>query len=271
MEQSASVRLTSVSSVPSSPAASSNSSVGTVVAVNANAPNGHTMVKGSQGSIGSLAGNSSIGAASISLGSPGSAKSLQSVANSLNLSQDNLSDNAKLSDVLASKPEGDIAEETNDIEMANVKDVEVDENGQPLLTEIITDANFEGDDSNEADGGETSNAAASNNFELDEMCRGRYQWWESDCARMFMRLCALLSLVSVSLNTSYTYAKVDHLIYVTFVIDASVAFIFLMEFFVKLHYRGCGNYFADHWSQFDFVMLVCLVFSLALHVLELTG
>lgn len=124
-----------------------------------------------------------------------------------------------------------------------------------------------------ATSGTTGATTAFANYELDELNGGRLrtQWWESDMTRLFMRFCALLSLVSVSMNTSYTYAKVEHLIYLTFIIDIFVAFVFLFEFLAKLTHRGWHNYFSDRWSQFDFIMLLCLLLSLALHVLELTG
>src|SRR6218665_2286668 len=41
-------------------------------------------------------------------------------------------------------------------------------------------------------------------FELEEVIHARTLWWESTAARRFMRFCALLSLISVSLNTSNT-------------------------------------------------------------------
>src|SRR5690554_5950419 len=44
-------------------------------------------------------------------------------------------------------------------------------------------------------------------LELEECIRTQTLWWESQLVRRFMRFCAFLSLVSVSLNTSYTFSR----------------------------------------------------------------
>lgn len=108
-------------------------------------------------------------------------------------------------------------------------------------------------------------------LEIEECIRARVQWWETSNTRLFMRFCAFLSLMSVSMNTSHTYKRAEWLIYVTFVLDCLVAFIFFIEFVSKIKFRGCSDYFQDRWSQFDFFMLLCILLSLSLHVFEMLG
>ena len=50
-------------------------------------------------------------------------------------------------------------------------------------------------------------------FELEEVIHARTLWWESAAVRRFMRICALLSLISVSLNTSNTFKRSPDLQY----------------------------------------------------------
>lgn len=56
--------------------------------------------------------------------------------------------------------------------------------------------------------------------------------------RRLMRLCALLSLASVSLNTPKTFEKVPVLQYVTFICDTSITLLFTAEMIAKMHIRG---------------------------------
>lgn len=53
-----------------------------------------------------------------------------------------------------------------------------------------------------------------------------------------MRLCALLSLASVSLNTPKTFEKFPILQYVTFIVDTSIIVLFTAEMVAKMHIRG---------------------------------
>lgn len=108
-------------------------------------------------------------------------------------------------------------------------------------------------------------------LELEECIRARTLWWESLAVRRFMRFCALLSLVSVSLNTSNTFSRMPSLLYITFVIDIFVALVFFIEFVSKVRIRGSRNYFHDRWAQFDSIMLLCLLMSIVLHIFEILG
>lgn len=108
-------------------------------------------------------------------------------------------------------------------------------------------------------------------LELEECIRTQTLWWESQLVRRFMRFCAFLSLVSVSLNTSYTFSRMHSLLYITFLIDLFVTLVFTVEFISKVRIRGWQKYARDRWAQFDAVMLACLIMSLVLHVFEILG
>lgn len=62
----------------------------------------------------------------------------------------------------------------------------------------------------------------------------QFQLW----VRRLMRMCALLSLASVSLNTPKTFEKVPVLQYVTFIVDTSITILFTAEMIAKIHIRG---------------------------------
>lgn len=53
-----------------------------------------------------------------------------------------------------------------------------------------------------------------------------------------MRLCALVSLASVSLNTPKTFERQPALQYITFICDTSVTLLFTAEMIAKMHIRG---------------------------------
>lgn len=53
-----------------------------------------------------------------------------------------------------------------------------------------------------------------------------------------MRMCALLSLASVSLNTPKTFERQPILQYVTFSVDTSITLLFSAEMVAKMHIRG---------------------------------
>lgn len=53
-----------------------------------------------------------------------------------------------------------------------------------------------------------------------------------------MRACALISLLSVCLNTPKTFEKVPQLQFTTFIIDLIVTFLFTAEMIAKMHIRG---------------------------------
>lgn len=98
-----------------------------------------------------------------------------------------------------------------------------------------------------------------------------------------MRMCALLSLASVSLNTPKTFEILPILQYITFIVDTSVTILFTAEMIAKMHSRGIWKvnesfqrknsepapYFRDHWCQFDASMVSFLWISVTLQVFQL--
>lgn len=61
-----------------------------------------------------------------------------------------------------------------------------------------------------------------------------FQIW----VRRLMRACALLSLISVSLNTPKTFERHPPLQYATFITDLVVSFLYTAEMVAKMHIRG---------------------------------
>lgn len=61
-----------------------------------------------------------------------------------------------------------------------------------------------------------------------------FQLW----VRRILRLCALLSLMSVSLNTPKSFEKYPYLQTITFAVDCCVTLLFTAEMIAKMHIRG---------------------------------
>ncbi|XP_052783697.1 sodium leak channel NALCN-like isoform X2 [Mya arenaria] len=99
-------------------------------------------------------------------------------------------------------------------------------------------------------------------------------WVNKDWVRWLLRGCALVSVMSVSMNTPATFQYVPALEYLTFVLDLVVTFLFTAEMIAKIHIRGIlkGDvpYLKDRWCQFDCFMVICLWASVILQVFELT-
>lgn len=62
----------------------------------------------------------------------------------------------------------------------------------------------------------------------------RFQLW----VRRLMRLCALISLASVSCNTPKTFERYPFFQYLTFICDTTVTLLFSAEMIAKMHIRG---------------------------------
>ncbi|RWS30822.1 Sodium leak channel non-selective protein-like protein [Leptotrombidium deliense] len=97
------------------------------------------------------------------------------------------------------------------------------------------------------------------------------EWVNKAWVRRFLRFCALLSLVSVCLNTPSTYNKFSYLIYITFICDVFVTIFFTAEMIAKIHLKNIINYIRDRWSLFDAIMVIFHWISLVIHVLEIIG
>lgn len=101
------------------------------------------------------------------------------------------------------------------------------------------------------------------------------EWVNLIWVRRLMRGCALLSLVSVSMNTPKTFEKYSSLRYITFGCDLFVTFLFTAEMIAKMHIRGIlkGDvpYLKDRWCQFDASMVFFHWVSIILHTFEMLG
>nr|XP_022905001.1 sodium leak channel non-selective protein [Onthophagus taurus] len=99
------------------------------------------------------------------------------------------------------------------------------------------------------------------------------EWVNKRWVRRMMRMCALISLASVSCNTPKTFEKIPELKYITFCCDVFVTFLFTAEMIAKMHIRGILKgekpYLKDHWCQFDCTMVFFLWISVILQVFEM--
>lgn len=87
--------------------------------------------------------------------------------------------------------------------------------------------------------------------------------------RRLMRLCALVSLASVSSNTPKTFERYPPMQYITLTCDVVVTLFFTAEMIAKMHIRSVKTYLRDHWCQFDASMVFFLWISINLHVLQI--
>ncbi|KAL1109977.1 hypothetical protein AAG570_014086 [Ranatra chinensis] len=101
------------------------------------------------------------------------------------------------------------------------------------------------------------------------------EWVNKRWVRRAMRSCALISLVSVSLNTPKTFEHYPPLQYITFCCDLIITFLFTAEMIAKMHIRGILKgevpYLKDHWCQFDASMVFFLWVSVILQMFEMLG
>lgn len=104
---------------------------------------------------------------------------------------------------------------------------------------------------------------------FNPLIASRFQLW----VRRLMRLCALVSLFSVCLNTPRTFERYPPLKYFTFICDVTVGILFLSEMIAKITLRGFvkgeNPYFKSRWCVFDSFMVLNLWVSVVLQVLEI--
>jgi len=95
-------------------------------------------------------------------------------------------------------------------------------------------------------------------------------WVNLVWVRRLMRGCALVSLLSVTLNTPKTFEKYPSLRYITFCCDLFVTFLFTAEMVAKMYIRGVWKgespYMKDRWCQFDATMVFFHWVSVILHM-----
>ncbi|XP_076062882.1 sodium leak channel non-selective protein na isoform X2 [Oratosquilla oratoria] len=100
------------------------------------------------------------------------------------------------------------------------------------------------------------------------------EWVNKNWVRWVLRMCSLVSLLSVSANTPKTFEKYPSLQYLTFVSDLIITFLFTAEMIAKMHIRGILKgevpYLKDRWCQFDASMVFFLWISIILQMFEMT-
>lgn len=88
--------------------------------------------------------------------------------------------------------------------------------------------------------------------------------------RHFMRLCSIVSLISVCANTSKTFSWYPKLMLITFIVDIITGIVFTIEMVFKIYSRGFLNgpnpYAKDRWCQFDATMVLFIWISILLQV-----
>ncbi|XP_014778996.1 sodium leak channel NALCN [Octopus bimaculoides] len=98
-------------------------------------------------------------------------------------------------------------------------------------------------------------------------------WVKKAWVRRMFRVCALISMISVSMNTPKTFEYQPKLKYVTFITDLLITFLFTTEMIAEMHIRGIVKgevpYLKDRWCQFDGFMVLCLWLSVMLQIFEM--
>ena len=64
------------------------------------------------------------------------------------------------------------------------------------------------------------------------------EWINKKWVRWLLTSCALLSLMSVSMNTPKTFQEIPAFKFVTFSLDLIITFLFTAEMIAKMHIRG---------------------------------
>nr|AGC13755.1 LNALCN-EEEE [Lymnaea stagnalis] len=99
------------------------------------------------------------------------------------------------------------------------------------------------------------------------------EWVNKSWVRRLLRVCAFISMLSVSLNTPATFKEWPRLLYITFTLDLVIMILFTAEMVAKMHIRGFWKgeapYLKDRWCQFDGIMVLCLWGSVVLQIYEM--
>ncbi|XP_049340645.1 sodium leak channel non-selective protein isoform X4 [Astyanax mexicanus] len=98
-------------------------------------------------------------------------------------------------------------------------------------------------------------------------------WINKPWVHSLLRACAIISVISVCMNTPKTFEHYPPLEYVTFTLDTLLMFLYTAEMIAKMHIRGIikgdNSYVKDRWCMFDGFMVVFLWVSLVLQVFEI--
>ncbi|KAG8586440.1 hypothetical protein GDO81_005373 [Engystomops pustulosus] len=98
-------------------------------------------------------------------------------------------------------------------------------------------------------------------------------WINKPWVHSLLRICAIISVISVCMNTPKTFEHYPPLQYVTIALDTLLMFLYTAEMIAKMHIRGIvkgdTSYVKDRWCVFDGFMVFCLWVSLVLQVFEI--
>ncbi|GLD51926.1 sodium leak channel non-selective protein isoform X2, partial [Lates japonicus] len=98
-------------------------------------------------------------------------------------------------------------------------------------------------------------------------------WINKPWVHSLLRACAIISVISVCMNTPKTFEHYPPLQYVTFTLDTMLMFLYTAEMIAKMHIRGIikgdNSYVKDRWCMFDGFMVFFIWVSLVLQVFEI--
>ncbi|XP_061547931.1 sodium leak channel non-selective protein isoform X7 [Phycodurus eques] len=98
-------------------------------------------------------------------------------------------------------------------------------------------------------------------------------WINKAWVHTLLRACAIISVISVCMNTPKTFEHYPPLQYVTFTLDTLLMFLYTAEMIAKMHIRGIikgdNSYVKDRWCMFDGFMVFFIWVSLVLQVFEI--
>uniref|UniRef100_A0A8D2ZQS2 Sodium leak channel NALCN n=1 Tax=Scophthalmus maximus TaxID=52904 RepID=A0A8D2ZQS2_SCOMX len=98
-------------------------------------------------------------------------------------------------------------------------------------------------------------------------------WINKPWVHSLLRACAIISVISVCMNTPKTFEHYPPLQYVTFTLDTLLMFLYTAEMIAKMHIRGIikgdNSYGKDRWCMFDGFMVFFIWVSLVLQVFEI--
>ena len=96
------------------------------------------------------------------------------------------------------------------------------------------------------------------------------EWIYKPAIQQVIRICGLLSFISICANTPETFNKYAWVEYVTFASDVTTTIVFLIEMIAKVKIRGLFRgeraYLFDRWCQFDFIMVLFHIISIVIQV-----
>ncbi|XP_020895810.1 sodium leak channel non-selective protein [Exaiptasia diaphana] len=104
----------------------------------------------------------------------------------------------------------------------------------------------------------------------DEKSR-RLAWLKSWWFKGLIQGCAVVSVISVSMNSPATFDKVSELIYVTLILDIMVVIVFTIEMVAQILKYTFRAYLKRRNCIFNFIMVLLIWASIILQFVELSG